>query len=224
MLELSDTYTVALVVISHKDVTTKATVYVSDSSNINLLGRPQIEALGLIPCLKPEEEPVKILTRLSEIAASLSKTAAGLSDMATSLLSGKAGAELDKKPALDTKEPVEIAAILCSGLTMAPKPDKSSDLFGDHSVTVPSSKTKSNTADPDCFEDSAFESTVHGNAAPPVDSVPTSVVPGMASTPHVSILDKPLSRRSYRSNKMYNSHTRHRVRFKCDSNCVYEPP
>ena len=67
--------------ISHKDITAKATVYVSDSSSINLLGRPQIGALSLIGFV----EPVRPFTP-REIAAGLREVAeadAGLKDKAS---------------------------------------------------------------------------------------------------------------------------------------------
>ena len=127
------------VVISHKDVTTKATVYVSDSSNANLLGRPQIEALGLIAFVNqvkggpfdPVEAFPKLFTGLGimpgKFGISLKPDvepvrlfaprpiAAGLRE--------KAKAELDKMLALDVIEPVEVATEWCSGLTIAPKPN-----------------------------------------------------------------------------------------------------
>ena len=86
--------------------------------------------------------------------------------------------------------------------------------------------TASNTANPDCSDDSVFEPAVHGNEAPPVlsDSVPTPAVPGATSTPNASVIDDPPPRRSYRSDKTYISRTGRRVRFKRDSNFVYDPP
>ena len=129
--------------------------------------------------------------------------------------------------AAEPAEPAELAANANAGAIVNPLFDNSYDLFDDHSVTVPGSAvTASNIADLDCPDGSVFEPAVHGNEAPPVlsDSVPTPAVPGATSTPNASVIDDPPPRRSYRSDKTYISRTGRRVRFKRDSNYVYEPP
>ena len=58
----------SVVDISYKDVTTNATVYVSDSSNTNLLGRPEIESLKLLSFINQVEDgqfdPIKSYPKL----------------------------------------------------------------------------------------------------------------------------------------------------------------
>ena len=114
-------------------------VYVSGSSNTNLLGRPQIEDLQLISFVNQigsgQFDPVQVFPKLfSGLGTMPGKFCISLKPDVEPVrlfaprpiaagLREKAKAELDKMLALDVIEPVEQATEWCSGLTIAPKPN-----------------------------------------------------------------------------------------------------